>query len=261
MSSLKSIWPSIRQIAISQGIPDKPRALLREYLQVKALDFLYSQKGSEQLSFVGGTSLRLLHDIPRFSEDLDFDNLGLSDRAVIKLIRFVASRFVAENIPLDLFEKIAESKTYFELRFPEILLELGISTNPREKLMIKVDYGKQWTGQTTTTMLMRRLGIVQNVVSNTVDQILVEKLAAYAGRKTVQPRDMYDAVWLFGRGAILDSEFIKANHLTDLMERVSMRLAREKVTTEMQRKLAPFLFVPSDEQKLHLFAQVVDQLT
>jgi len=240
-----------------QGMPLRERGILREYLQVKALDYLYGQKMAAKLSFVGGTCLRLLHDLPRFSEDLDFDNLGVSDQEMIKMMHVVKDRFESENIPVELFEKINEGKTYFELRFPDLLIELGISTNPREKLMIKVDYSRQWKGQNTEIKILNRWGVMQQVVVNVLDQTLIEKLAAYVGRKTIQPRDMYDVVWLVGQGAKLDMKFMKLNGVEDLMEKVQARWEKDGVNGEMKRKLAPFLFVSHDEEKLDLFHEIV----
>ena len=52
--------------------------MLVEYLQYELLDSLFKNKAVAALSFIGGTSIRILHDSPRFSEDLDFDNFGLS---------------------------------------------------------------------------------------------------------------------------------------------------------------------------------------
>ncbi len=260
MSSVLTIWDQIRANMTASGVPDKPRAMLREYLQIKALDFLYSQKGSDKLSFIGGTSLRLLANLPRFSEDLDFDNLGVDDKGVINLVRRIATSFEAENIPVELFENMQEGKTYFELRFPQLLKELGISTNPREKLMIKVDYSCQWKGQKIRTVLLRRLGVVQSIVTNNLDQVLVEKLTAYIGRKNVQPRDMYDVVWLWGQGAKIDRDFVRLNKLDNLLGNVKSRLIQDPITSEMKRKLAPFLFVARDEGKLDLFPQVIEML-
>ncbi len=260
MSSLSFMWPQVRKMAIDSGMPDKPRAILREYLQIKAIDFLYSQKGSGKMAFIGGTSLRLLLHLPRFSEDLDFDNLGLADKEVIKLVRQIVMRFESENIPVELFEKITEGKTYFELRFPDLLKELEISTNPREKLMIKIDYGRSWQNQQTRTILMQRMGVSQSVVTNSLDQMLCEKLVAYAMRKMTQPRDMYDVVWLVAQGAKLDSDFLAKNKIINLTEQVNQRLDKEGITEEMKRKLAPFLFTPGDEQKLDLFREVIDKL-
>ena len=55
-----------------------PRGMLVEYLQYELLDSLFKNTAAAELSFIGGTAIRILHDSPRFSEDLDFDNIGLS---------------------------------------------------------------------------------------------------------------------------------------------------------------------------------------
>jgi predicted nucleotidyltransferase component of viral defense system len=55
-----------------------PRGMLVEYLQYELLDSLFKNAAATDLSFIGGTAIRILHDSHRFSEDLDFDNFGLS---------------------------------------------------------------------------------------------------------------------------------------------------------------------------------------
>ena len=47
--------------------------MLKEYLLLMILDFLSSTKHIQNLVFIGGTNLRLIKGINRFSEDLDFD--------------------------------------------------------------------------------------------------------------------------------------------------------------------------------------------
>ena len=49
--------------------------ILREYVQASALRSLHEARAFERLSFVGGTALRFLFDLPRYSEDLDFKAL------------------------------------------------------------------------------------------------------------------------------------------------------------------------------------------
>ena len=46
--------------------------LVREYLQARSLQSLQRAGAMQTLAFHGGTSLRFLYDIPRYSEDLDF---------------------------------------------------------------------------------------------------------------------------------------------------------------------------------------------
>ena len=46
--------------------------LVREYLQARLLLSLQQTGAMEVLAFHGGTALRFLFEIPRYSEDLDF---------------------------------------------------------------------------------------------------------------------------------------------------------------------------------------------
>ncbi len=51
------------------------RNLLKNYLQVVVLDFIYSTKKYSGLIFYGGSCLAHCHNLPRLSEDLDFVDL------------------------------------------------------------------------------------------------------------------------------------------------------------------------------------------
>jgi predicted nucleotidyltransferase component of viral defense system len=54
--------------------------ILREYLQYKILQIVFEMRGqAEKLCFLGGTALRIIHGNQRFSEDIDFDNTGLTE--------------------------------------------------------------------------------------------------------------------------------------------------------------------------------------
>ena len=45
---------------------------LREYMQAFVLRSLHEAEAFNTIAFVGGTALRFLYGLPRFSEDLDF---------------------------------------------------------------------------------------------------------------------------------------------------------------------------------------------
>src|SRR3989337_1400392 len=64
-----------------------PRGLLVEYLQYELLDSLFKNPAANALSFIGGTAIRILYDSPRFSEDLDFDNFGLTFNSFAELLK------------------------------------------------------------------------------------------------------------------------------------------------------------------------------
>jgi len=60
------------------------RSILKEYLQYKISEIIFNSEYSEKLIFLGGTAIRIVYN-NRFSEDLDFDNLGLSEDDFTKL--------------------------------------------------------------------------------------------------------------------------------------------------------------------------------
>ena len=57
---------------------DRGENLLREYLQYEILRSIFQSKYGHKYTFLGGTCLRIVYGTERFSEDLDFDNVGLT---------------------------------------------------------------------------------------------------------------------------------------------------------------------------------------
>ena len=60
------------QLAASQKGRSAKLNILREYLQAYLLRGLHETDFFQHAAFMGGTALRFLHGLPRFSEDLDF---------------------------------------------------------------------------------------------------------------------------------------------------------------------------------------------
>src|SRR3990167_5165991 len=107
MNNIASNFNQILEQARENGMPaEKKRGILREYLQVKFLAWLYSRPAAKKLSFVGGTALRIIHGIDRFSEDLDFDNLGLTRPELSDLVGKTAQEFKRENIEVEVSAKL-----------------------------------------------------------------------------------------------------------------------------------------------------------
>ena len=53
--------------------PAHKKYIVKEYIQLMILNYLSTSKFVKQIAFIGGTNLRLVKGIDRFSEDLDFD--------------------------------------------------------------------------------------------------------------------------------------------------------------------------------------------
>lgn len=261
MNSIIDNFEQILVFAKSYGLPqERKRAIIREYLQTNILEIFYYEKISSKVFFVGGTSLRLLRGLNRFSEDLDFDTVDVTSALIDLLVKRIHERLVGENIEVELYKNVTRKKVYYELRFKDLLYELKVSTNKDEKLKIKLDFEKIWQGQEKEVVLLKRYGFLANVVTISQSQILVQKLLAYLKREQTQPRDLYDIVWLLSRGVKVDRDFIKENRLNfDLLS-----LARDKFIKEKKKlkgfkvKLQPFLINPQDVGKLELFESLLN---
>lgn len=65
--------------------PAFTKHIIKEYIQLMVLDYLSSTPYIRKLAFIGGTNLRLVKSIDRFSEDLDFDLRDMSKEDFISM--------------------------------------------------------------------------------------------------------------------------------------------------------------------------------
>ena len=263
MNNIVTGFDQILEFAGGYGLPPtKKKAILREYLQTKILDLLYKKKISSHLYFIGGTALRLLYGLNRFSEDLDFDILNISKIQIDRLMVDLHQSFLGENIAVDLYKNQTGKRYYYELRFKKLLFELNLSGQQEEKLSIKFDFETFWRGQEHKVRLLSRYGFLINIVTIPLGQVLVQKLFAYTQRKQTLPRDLYEVVWLYAQEAQLDKNFMKANKLpADLLVQASKQFEREKSRLKtFVAKLKPFLIDEDEVEKIKLFPQVLSRL-
>ena len=260
MNYLTDNFSQIMDFAKDYGLPStKKRGIIREYLQSKVIESIYRHKVSKELIFIGGTSLRLIRGLDRFSEDLDFDLLDISFSEIEKIIEKILADFKKERLEVFLYKNKTGKKTYLEMRFKNVLQALGLSNNQEEKLMIKFDFEKFWKKEDREIIFLNRYGFVTNVVTLNINQILVQKIYAYLNRRQTLARDIYDIVWLKSRGAKVDYRFVKDNHLPeDLISAALKKYEREKeILTGLKRKLKPFLFKEKNVDKIKYFKEVL----
>lgn len=264
MNPIVDNFEKILYFAKSYGIPiTKKRAILREYLQVKILEKIYQKKISLEIFFVGGTSLRILRGLERFSEDLDFDIGKIKIELIKNLVKEVSSQLKNENIENELYFNQTKKRIYFEIRFPKLLNQLNISSHCDEKLMIKLDFENFWKNEKKEIILVNKYGIIFTAVTINLNQILCQKLYAYLKRKQTLARDIYDIIWLIGQKAKIDNQFLKSNkiEIKKLLEQVKIKFEKEKKSfVNLKQKLTPYLFNEEDSNKIFLFKQLIDEL-
>lgn len=257
-------WPEILADSKRMGIPIiKKRGILREFLQTKILYFLYKQPGCQNLVFTGGTSLRLLNGSGRFSEDLDFDNLGLTFKQIHTLLEKVKNDLEKEGLKIEAKEKHAITEATCEWKFIKVLFELRISFDVNEKLMIKFDFSKPKEHLEREILVLSRFGLIQTIVTYKKEIILAQKIRALLTRKEIKGRDIYDIVWLLSKAVypFLGLDYFKKLKIKDEKDLYNIllhfiRKNKEKFS-QYKKQLQPFLLQEEEIRHLDFFEEII----
>lgn len=174
---------------------------VRELLQLTALKIIYDKDFFKNVAFVGGTALRVLFDLRRFSEDLDFsliDKKGY-DFSIVnsEIIRgFKLYGLNVESRPKD--EKNVNSAF---LKFSGLLKELGLSNLKDQKLSVKLEIDTDPpAGAHIESTIVNKTYII-NLIHPDISSLYATKLHACFFRKYLKGRDFYDFIWYLGRKA------------------------------------------------------------
>ena len=206
IDDLKNYYPPL--------VRDNPmfnRYILKEYIQLLTLDHLSATSWIKKITLIGGTCLRFLKGIDRFSEDLDFDCKELSSKefaemtdGIIILLRrngFKAEPGDKENARLTAFRR--------NIHFPELLFDFGLTGHREERFLIKIEAQDQ---------MFSYKPVLANIRSNGFffpfpvppDPILCSmKISAMLDRQ--KGRDFYDAMFLLGQTSP-DYSFLTSKH-------------------------------------------------
>ncbi|MEA1928766.1 MAG: nucleotidyl transferase AbiEii/AbiGii toxin family protein, partial [Candidatus Auribacterota bacterium] len=172
------------------------RGIVREYLQARILQSLQDSGAFLDWAFHGGTALRFLYSIPRYSEDLDFALLDpVRPHRFREHLARLRSTFEAENYSPDL--KVNDRKTVVSafVRFPGLLYELGISPHQNEVISVKVEVDTNPPpGAVTGTTLIKRY-VTLNLLHHDKASLFAGKLCAVLMRGYTKGRDLYDLMW------------------------------------------------------------------
>ncbi|WP_273445741.1 nucleotidyl transferase AbiEii/AbiGii toxin family protein [Neolewinella agarilytica] len=165
--------------------------LLREYLQYEILQAIFQSKLGHKYTFLGGTCLRIAYGTERFSEDLDFDNVGLGKSEFEDTAKAIKRHLELRGYKVEL--KFAYKGAYHcNIRFPALLFDYGLSGHKEAKLMIKLDTEKQHFEYKPEIFDLNKFGIRHDILITPLALLASQKVAAVMGRKRAKGRDFYD---------------------------------------------------------------------
>lgn len=167
----------------------------REFLQIMALKTIYDKGWFASLAFVGGTALRVLYGLRRFSEDLDFSCIRKEGYDIKKIASQLSHEFLLNGLALDVRLKMDKTVQCMYLKFPRLLYDLGLSVHRDEKFMIKleVDTNPPIGGKIERTLVNKTY--IFSITHFDLASMYAGKLCACFYRKYIKGRDFYDFIW------------------------------------------------------------------
>ena len=191
----------LSQSVLSQSSQWNARNVVREYLQARILEGLVRAGAMASLAFLGGTALRFLYGLQRYSEDLDFSLEG--DRASYDPQRWaekITRQFRRESYDVSQKTRASTVVHRVDFSFPSLLFELGLSPHAGEVLRIRmeVDTNPPVGAVTTTSRIRKHVSV--RVSHHDRPSLLAGKLLAILNRPWPKGRDYYDLLWYLERG-------------------------------------------------------------
>ncbi|MCX5715531.1 MAG: nucleotidyl transferase AbiEii/AbiGii toxin family protein [Candidatus Omnitrophica bacterium] len=171
----------------------------REFLQIAVLKIMYDKSYLDNLAFVGGTALRILFGLRRFSEDLDFSLVDKKEYNFYEINKTIERELKLYGLNVESKAKVDKTVQSTFLKFERLLKDLGISNLAGQKLSIKIEVDSNppqgWRLEKT---LVNKVYLF-NLPHFDLPSLYATKLHACFFREFTKGRDFYDLVWYIGK--------------------------------------------------------------
>ena len=238
------------------------RYMLKEYLQLLILDHLTTTPYIGKMAFIGGTNLRLIQGIDRFSEELDFDCKDLSEAEFMAMTDSMVQYLRQNNVEVETRDKPNPKLTAFRrnLYFPQMLFNLGLTGHREERLLLKVEAQDQGVPYQSVVANINKMGFFFGVQVPPLDVLCAMKFAAILTRQ--KGRDFYDAIFLLSKTKP-NLDFLQTRTGISTMEELKAALIERLKEVDMNQKKRDFghlLFNEMNAERILQFPKVVDAL-
>jgi len=204
---------------------DDYRNALQEIIQEIALEGLAKAKFFENAAFYGGTCLRILYQLDRFSEDLDFSLLQPDPHFKIEpYLKSVSLHIQSYGFDISIQKK---EKTYTSAIVSAFLkgntlenfIRIGLNPQERERVhvdenfKIKLEIDADPPPGFKTEMVEMHLPGLYYVKSYTPPDLFAGKMSAVLAREwkgRVKGRDWYDLIWYVAKKIPLHLSHLEA---------------------------------------------------
>jgi len=242
---------------------------LKEIIQELALLGLWRAKFFHHAAFYGGTSLRILYGLDRFSEDIDFSLLESNKYFdLTPYLEAIKSELNSMGFEIEIAPRTKNIESTIESAFlkadtKEHLLKIAvphqiserIARNDRIKIKLEIDTDPAGGFETEAKTLLQPIAFSVN--SYKLPDLFGGKIHAILERQwlsgRVKGRDYYDFVWYIGRNTEVRLNYLeqklrqngswsltRAMTRTDLVSRLEQKFS--KLDVELAKKdVLPFV--------------------
>jgi predicted nucleotidyltransferase component of viral defense system len=262
---------------------------LKEIVQEIILVGLWRAKFFEHAAFYGGTALRILHGLPRFSEDLDFSlDIPNPDFALDRYFQAIQLELESLAFTCTVSKKVKRQTNPVQSAFLKMntlqgLLQIGVERSsvreihPEGLLKIKFEIDTDPPGGATTEALYITQPVPASIRTYVLPDSFAGKVHAALCREwgtRVKGRDWYDLLWFVNKQVPLHLQHLEARmrqsgaleqdaQLTELELRD--RLSRKVESLDLEKAIADVLPFISDPREVEgwsreLFHQVIQRI-
>lgn len=237
------------------------RNYLKEYIQYLVLYLIYNENKMKNLIFKGGSCLRVIYDLPRLSEDLDFD---YNEKELGKDILSDLELFLRKEIKSKYYKELEtkiQSNIRIYLKF-SLLRKIGLSeASETDKLFVKIETSNKINPYANFILIpVSKFGFNFIIKSYDLSSLMTGKINAllyriwYKGKRNeidIKGRDFYDLFWFLQKKiepnwkmlkkmtGIKNKEELKKV----LMERIKKTVTPQKLIYDLNNFIADSQFV------------------
>ncbi len=245
-----------------QDNPVYYKYMLKEYIQLLILDYLSNKSYVEKLTFIGGTNLRLIKGIDRFSEDLDFDCKNLSREEFYEITNDVVVYLKRNGYKVEIRDKNDDKLKAFRrnIYFPEFLFDLGLSGHREERFLIKIDSQDQQIEYKREISNIKGCGFYFPFPVPTDEVLTSMKVSAMLSRQ--KGRDFYDVIYLLSQ-SVPDFDFLNKKLGIKNMDELKIAVDNMLRTVDLDKKTKDFehlLFNKNNSTRILYFKEFIASL-
>ncbi|MCL4377820.1 MAG: nucleotidyl transferase AbiEii/AbiGii toxin family protein [Actinobacteria bacterium] len=237
------------------------RNILREYLQYKILEIIFNSVYYNNLVFMGGTAIHIIYGNTRFSQDLDFDNLGLVKKTFSELSEIIKNKLELEGYNV-------ETKNTFKgafrsyIKISDLIFNLQLSNHKEEKIDIRLDAESQNFDYFPDKPFINKFDIFLQIYTVPIEILLSQKIYSIFNRSRPMGRDFFDTIFLLGKTRP-NYKYIKAKLNLDNSTKLKEALLSKCENLDFNRlasDVSPYLFNPSDSSKVSSFEKYIESI-